>query len=342
MIVTLTPNPSLDRTIELGGPLERGAVQRACGVDRQPGGKGVNIARAVTAAQTPCLALLPGATEDPVLTALSAEGIAYVNLPLAEPLRSNITVTEPDGTTTKINEPGPALSADQQRQLIQLCIDHAKNQRWLVLAGSLPQGVAEDFYAQIIRAVRTNLGASAPLIAVDSSGAPLREALEAAPDLIKPNAEELAELCQDLGLSTLAELPSAEQLETQPGLVADLAGRLIGRMGEGPQTMTVLATLGAHGAIFAEKQDAWYARGPKIIARSTVGAGDSALSGYLLAQLSGLPAQDRLRQAVAHGSAATALPGSTMPKPEHIDASGVDSQPISGSGDHPLVQGTKS
>lgn len=324
MIVTLTANPSLDRTIELGGPLQRGAVQRATAAHRQPGGKGVNIARALAAAEIPCLALLTGAADDPVLIALTAEGIEHLNLAIPEPLRSNVTVTEPDGTTTKVNEPGPELSAQQQAALIRLCVEHSAGRRWLVLAGSLPCGVAEDFYARAIHTVREKLGAAAPLIAVDSSGQPLHQALAARPDLIKPNAEELAELVVAAGLASTGSLPAPELLETQPDAVAKLAEPLV-RSGVG----NVLATLGAHGAVLIEKTGSWHARGPKIVARSTVGAGDAALSGYLLAQLAGASAADRLRQAVAHGAAAAALPGSTMPKPEHTRVDGIEAHRLS-------------
>ncbi|ABY24859.1 1-phosphofructokinase [Renibacterium salmoninarum ATCC 33209] len=298
MIVTLTPNPSLDRTIELGMPLARGEVQRAAAAQQQPGGKGVNIARALTASDVDCLALLPGSAEDAVLVALRSQGIAHLGLPISAALRSNVTITEPDGTTTKVNEPGPTLNLQQQADLISLTVQHAREADWLVLAGSLPPGVANDFYAQLIRVVRQELGAQAPLIAVDSSGAPFAEAVKAQPDLIKPNSEELAEL-------TGAD---ASQLEANPELAAQIAQDLVAA-GVG----AVLVTLGAKGAVLASPQGAWFAQSPKVVARSTVGAGDSALAGYLLAQVQNEPEQRCVQQAVAHGAAAAALPGSSVP-----------------------------
>lgn len=299
MIVTLTPNPSLDRTIELEGQLARGDVQRAAGARQEPGGKGVNICRALAASKVECLALLPGDDEDPVLIALTAQSIPHIGLPIGATLRSNVAITEPDGTTTKVNEPGPELSAEQQGALVDLVLAKADGASWLVLAGSLPPGVPASFYADITRELRERLGSRAPKVAIDSSGAPLAASLDARPDLLKPNAEELSELT---GWS------DGDSLEGDPQLAAK-AARMLVDAGVG----AVLATLGSKGAVLVTGEGSWLARGPKIVARSTVGAGDCALAGYLLSNVAGASAPDSLGQAVAHGAAAAALPGSTVP-----------------------------
>lgn len=299
MIVTLTPNPSLDRTIELAAPLQRGEVQRATAASAHPGGKGVNIVRALTASGLDALALLPGDPRDGVVSALQRERIPHAALPIGAALRSNVAVTEPDGTTTKINEPGPTLSAQQLASLLELTVERSDGASWLVLAGSLPPGVPEDFYATVIAAVRARYGAAAPLIAVDSSGAPLRASLAVEPNLIKPNGEELAELT---GLS------SGPELESDPAMAAATArGLVAGGVG------AVLATLGSKGAVLVTPHGGWHGRGPAIEAKSTVGAGDSALSGYLLATLRGDSPEGCLQQAVAHGAAAASLPGTLVP-----------------------------
>lgn len=301
MIVTFTANPSLDRTVELPSALRRGEVQRATAVRREPGGKGVNVSRALAASGLAAIAVLPGDDDDPVVTGLRGEGINYLNLPVGQALRSNIALTEPDGTTTKVNEPGPTLSPEQQDQLLAALLEHARGAAWLVLAGSLPPGVPDDFYARVTGEIRERLGAQAPRIAVDSSGAPLRAAVagEAGPDLLKPNAEELAEL---------TGIGDGDGLEADPVLAAKAAHTLVSR-GVG----AVLATLGSKGAILATAAGSWHATHAPITARSTVGAGDSALAGYLLAHTAGSAPSDCLRQAVAHGAAAASLPGSTVP-----------------------------
>ncbi|MEB0306917.1 PfkB family carbohydrate kinase, partial [Cryobacterium sp. 10I1] len=158
MIITLTPNPSLDRTISLDGILARGEVQRAVASHVEPGGKGVNICRALEASGVESLAILPGDALDPVLIALSDAGIPHLGMPIGASIRSNVAITEPDGTTTKVNVPGPVLTPAQQTELIDLVLDRADGAGWVVLAGSLPPGAPVDFYADIIRRLRARYG----------------------------------------------------------------------------------------------------------------------------------------------------------------------------------------
>ncbi|MEY9774868.1 MULTISPECIES: 1-phosphofructokinase family hexose kinase [unclassified Arthrobacter] len=310
MIVTLTANPSLDRTVALPGPLLRGEVQRAISVRQESGGKGVNVSRALVASGLKTVAVLPGAEADPVLTGLRETDVPFAALPIGEPLRSNVALTEPGGVTTKINEPGPALSEDQQEALISLLLDHARGAAWVVLAGSLPPGVPADFYATVTRRLRSLFdGEAAPRVAVDSSGEPLAAAVSGdtsgKPDLLKPNAEELVELAAAAGFATNK---SAEELEADPEAAAAAASAVV-RSGVG----AVLATLGSKGAVLVTADGAWLATHPPVTAVSTVGAGDSSLAGYLLASSQGAAPVDCLRQAVAHGAAAASLPGSTVP-----------------------------
>jgi 1-phosphofructokinase len=310
MIVTLTANPSLDRTVALPGPLLRGEVQRALSVRQESGGKGVNVSRALVASGLKTIAVLPGAEADPVLAGLRDGDVPFSALPIGEPLRSNVALTEPGGVTTKINEPGPELSEDQQEALIGLLLDHSRGASWVVLAGSLPPGVPADFYATVTRRLRSiHDGTDAPRIAVDSSGEPLAAAVsgDAAgkPDLLKPNAEELVELAAAAGFATHK---TAEELEADPEAAAQAAAAVVSS-GVG----AVLATLGSKGAVLVTADGAWLATHPPVSAVSTVGAGDSSLAGYLLASSQGDAPVDCLRQAVAHGAAAASLPGSTVP-----------------------------
>ncbi|MFE1085038.1 MULTISPECIES: 1-phosphofructokinase family hexose kinase [Brevibacterium] len=330
MILTLTANPSLDRTIEVPGPVLRGQVQRAVWAGQQPGGKGVNVSRAVAASDRDTLAVLPGDIDDPVLTGLDATGLAHRSVPTGTPLRSNITVTEPDGTTTKINEPGSPLSPQAQDELLDLVAEQAVGASWVVLAGSLPPGVDDDFYARAIKRIRQL--DRPPLIAVDTSGAPLTAALMASPDLIKPNAEELAELLNAAGLlhaSGLrddsdprvaveslgtAELHTiADRLESSPQLTARATSTLLNA--RGPRPRSILATLGAGGAVLAQPDAAWHAQHPPTDVVSTVGAGDSTLAGYLLGLTDGREPDAALARAVAYGSAAARLRGTGVPSP---------------------------
>ena len=141
MIVTVTPNPSIDRTITLPGALVRGAVHRVSSVTDEPGGKGVNVARALGLAGLDALAVLPAAEADPMLSALRACGVPYATVPVRGAVRTNVAITERDGTTTKLNEPGASLDAEALNALTRTVIEAAQRAEWIVMSGSLPPGV---------------------------------------------------------------------------------------------------------------------------------------------------------------------------------------------------------
>src|SRR3954466_2851217 len=149
MIVTLTPNPSLDRTVEID-ELRRGEVHRATGGRVDPGGKGVNVSRALASGDTATIAVLPsGGPEGAQLAALLAPfGVQTVQVPIAGTVRSNITVAEPDGTTTKLNEAGPELTPEEAAAVKGTVGRVGGRASWVVGSGSLRRVLGEDFYAR--------------------------------------------------------------------------------------------------------------------------------------------------------------------------------------------------
>lgn len=301
MIVTLTPNPSIDRTITLSEPLARGDVIRSVSTHDDAGGKGVNVAQVVRGGGQLAVAVLPGDHDDPLLVRLREMRLTHRAVPTGLPARINLTLAEPDGITTKVNAPGPAVTPEVLDRLIDEVRRETAGARWAVLSGSLPPGAPSDWYADVIAAIADE-GLS---IALDTSGEPLRHAVQREPgriDLIKPNEDELGEL---VGIDP-ATLTSVEA-------VVAAATPLV-QSGVG----AVLLTMGADGAVLVTADGTWSAPAPRIQARSTVGAGDSALAGYLLGSLAGLDAGERLSLAIAHGSAAASLPGSTMPGPSDL------------------------
>jgi 1-phosphofructokinase len=303
VIVTLTPNPSHDRTVALGGVLERGAVIRAESVTSQAGGKGVNISRASISAGIPSIAVLPAPHDDPYVLELLAAGIDCRPVPTEGTLRVNITISEPDGTTTKLNSPGPTVTTEVLTALTESLRRRAGNADWVVLAGSLPPGAPVDWYAELV----ADLHDTGARIAVDTSDAPLKALVEdletAAPHLMKPNGEELASFTGG----------DPERLESDPLAAAHAARTLVERGVE-----SVLATLGARGAVLVDEAGAWHAVPPPTTVVSTVGAGDSSLFGYLLGDLRRQGPDQRLALAVAYGSAAAGLPGTTIPQPHQV------------------------
>lgn len=311
-VVTFTANPSIDRTVVLDQALERGAVQRAASVTQQAAGKGVNVARVVQSAGRPVTAV--AAATDPTFRALveltpelAVRGVA---LPAGQRVRMNTTVTEPDGTTTKINEAGPLLTDAQLAQASDELVEAARGASWVALAGSLPPGAPADWYATLVEAIRP-LGCK---IAVDTSDAALDALLEHLPaaafDLIKPNSDELAQLTG--GDAAVFEEDAARgDLDA----IVDAAERLRER-----GIANVLVTLGGSGAVLVTEEGAWRAEAPSVTLRSTVGAGDSSVAGFILADVAGEAPERCLASAVAHGSAAAGLPSTTLPTPADLPA----------------------
>ncbi|GGX83184.1 1-phosphofructokinase [Streptomyces minutiscleroticus] len=298
MILTVTPNPSLDRTYEVPS-LDRGEVVRAAGERVDPGGKGVNVSRAVAAAGRRTVAVLPlgGAPGRLVAELLHAQGIEVAPVPVEGATRSNIALAEPDGTLTKINAPGPELSAAERESLLETVREHARGASWIACCGSLPRGLAPSWYADLVARAH----AAGVRIALDTSGPALLAALRERPDVVKPNAEELAEAV-GRPLATVGDaFKAAEELRA---------------LGAG----TVLASLGADGQLLVEASGAWFADARVDSVRSNVGAGDSSLAGLLVAGGTGPRA---LASAVAHGAAAVQLPGSVMPTPADLDPAAV-------------------
>jgi 1-phosphofructokinase len=325
VIVTVTPNPSIDRTVTLGTPLTRGMLHRVTSATTEPGGKGVNVARALTLAGLDAVAVLPAAPTDPIVAALQSSGVTFRCVPATGVVRTNLAITESDGTTTKLNEPGAALDDSSRNALTRAVVDAAADASWVVLSGSLPPGVPDDWYADLVAI----LTPSACRIAVDTSERPL-DALaasfgRAAPDVIKPNAEELAGL---VGASPDELERAAAAGDPEPVVVA--ARQLLDR-----GARAVLVTLGAAGAVLVDPTGSWMATPPPITPRSTVGAGDSALAGYLRAEVGGAEPPQRLQMAVAYGSAAAALPGSALPSPAQIDLEAVAVYAITPASTHP-------
>lgn len=301
MIVTLTPNPSLDRTLQIDS-LHRGEVHRATGGRLDPGGKGVNVSRALAAHGVPTVAVLPLGGPDGARLAdlLGGLGVQVRAVPVSGGVRSNVTLAEPDGTTTKLNEPGPELTEAEQKALVDAVLEVAGPGTWVVGSGSLAGGVPQSFYADLVGPVRRT-GAR---IAIDSSGAALSAVLtpgQEMPDLVKPNREELAEAV-GRPLRTVGDVIEAAK-ELQSGGIA-----------------SVLASLGADGAVLVTAQEALYGEARIDAPVSTVGAGDAGLAGYLSRAAVDAPPRECLAAALGWGSAATSLPGSRMPAPDDVAA----------------------
>ncbi|BBH63437.1 hypothetical protein ACTI_01220 [Actinoplanes sp. OR16] len=350
MILTVTLNPSVDRALEVDA-LVRGEVLRAADSHIDPGGKGVNVSRALLANGIRSTAVVPagGAEGDQLVDLLNAEGVEMLAVPIAGRTRSNITLAEPDGTVTKINEAGPTLTDAEFAQVSEAVLNAASSADWVVICGSLPPGPTIAAFTDLCE----RLVKSGVRLAVDSSGPALLAGVAAGAALIKPNREELAEALAGLGAGPgagsvagngaglVAGIGAGHGAGHGAGLVAGIgaghgagsgAGHGAGKAETGLATLgdviracerlreagagTVLASLGAAGAVLVSESGVLTGVSPVSVPRSTVGAGDALLAGFLAAGAAG---EKALVEGLAWGAAAVSLPGSRMPRPQDLD-----------------------
>lgn len=282
MILTVTLNPALDQSMFFER-LALGDVNRIVRSTASPGGKGVNVSRAVHAlgGETLATGFLAGESGDYIARAIEAEGFPQKFVRVEGQTRRNFNLNDCTGVPTSLNELGPAISSQAWAEFLAYLSHAARAARWVALCGSLPRGLNPDCYAQVVGALRS----SKAHVALDADGEALGLGLERAPDLVKPNANEAGRL---LGAEprTLAEaLSSARELRAKH-----------------PKT-AVLLSMGGIGAVLAEAQGCWIGKSPKVSVRSTLGCGDAFLGGYLVAESRGAAPPDRLAMALAAGSA---------------------------------------
>jgi len=280
MIVTVTPAPAIDWTIEVDS-FELGAVNRTVRSSREPSGKGVNISWALHRAGVPTRAVFPAGsnTGDLMGEALERAGIEHVIVDTGRDVRVNITLITP-GNSTKINEPGSPLSEEHARQLQDAIIRASVDASVVLICGSLPAGTPVSFVRDMVRTLK----ASEVDVVVDTSGDALRLALEARPDLIKPNVHELADLA-GRRMATLGDVVDAARQTRERGAGA------------------VLASLGVDGALLVDDEGVLHARATGIPFVNSVGAGDALLAGFFGG---GQTRQERLAMAVLWASSAVA------------------------------------
>ena len=293
MITTVTLNPSFDLTLEVEA-LAVGGVSRAETERLEAAGKGVNVSRALAAHDIPtrAVAALDPAAAPRYEELLDVDGVLQV-LPIAGVVRTNVTVVEPAGVVTKVNGPGPGYSPDEAKALVDGVAAALDGSSWVVLAGSLPPGCPATTYATLVGEARRR----GCRVALDTEGTPLRLGIEAGPDLVKPNREELQALT-GFAIASVGDVARAAR-----ALIALGAG-------------VVLCSLGAEGAMLVTTDVCLHATVASGPVESHVGAGDALLAGFLANMDE--PDDVRLRRAVAWGTAACRLPGTQMPGPNDI------------------------
>lgn len=306
MIVTLTPNPSLDRTVTIGGELVPGSVHRIKEETLDPGGKGINVGLGVARAQVPTLAVFPAAADDRLLALLDRDGLSYLATTRTAPVRVNLAIISTPAITTKVNEPGAEISAEELRDLVAGLLDATGDGDQVMMCGALAPGMPKDLYEDLI----PRLHQKGVWVGVDTADETLVSLIEAgprsAPDFLKPNAHELGQIMGFDG-DALEDEAAAGNLTS----VAEAAHALRER-----GVNEVLVSLGPAGALLACDEGTWYSPSPEVPVISTVGAGDSSVAGYLIGKYQQASPPQCLALAVAYGAAAASMPGTTIPTPE--------------------------
>ncbi|MDR3221392.1 MAG: 1-phosphofructokinase [Candidatus Accumulibacter sp.] len=302
-VLCVALNPAIDLTIEVAN-LRPGEVNRAQRAQQDAGGKGINVASCLADYGADVAVTGQLGRDNPALFAalFAAKGIADRCLYIDGSTRVNAKVVDPaKGQTTDLNLPGYAQTRgqiDAQIARLERLIDElAPPPRWVVLSGSLPPGWPDAIYATLIRRVR----ASGGQVVLDTSGQPLAAALDAAPEIVKPNRDELAEhLGRPLGSAADAANAARALLAAHPGI------RLIA------------VSMGQEGAVFVTPDAALLAHPLDVEPISSVGAGDAMVAGITAAQLASLPVDACARLATAFAAAKLARLGPHLPAPDTV------------------------
>ncbi len=288
MIYTLTPNPSIDRSLAIP-EIRFNSVLRSETVRLDWGGKGFNVSRALAqfGIESTAMAWVGGGTGKMLADGLQRMGIPTDFVWVDEETRTNTMIIEEEGDWhIKVNEPGPSISPEDVNQLMQKAEGFAKKGDLWVLSGSLPPDVPEQFYADLI----TMFNSRGARVYLDANGPPLRYGCQAKPYLVKPNAYEAAQI---VGF-TIDDQEDAKRAAL-PFL----------RMG----VEYFALTMGSQGLLMANQREMVFASPPRMNVHNSAGSGDTAMAAIIYAQLKGMSLEETAQWAVATSAASVETTG---------------------------------
>ncbi len=291
MIGTITINPSIDQHMMIDKLVKDDAI-RVREIRRFPGGKGINVSRAVKelGGETVAFSVAGGCAGYMLKSLLTDQGIFFQAIEVPQETRINVIVTDQsDKTQTRMSAEGPRMELKEVDELIKKIISCVPFPEWWVLGGSLPPGVPNDFYARLIMLLQ---GQGAKCI-LDADDEPLKLGIQSKPYLIKPNEYEMERLA-GRSLTSESSLIEAAMDIVESGV----------RM--------VVVTLGKKGALIVTRDLIYHANTPQVPVKSRVGAGDSFLAGFVTGLVRKYSLEETLRFAMACGTAAIMNDGTAL------------------------------
>lgn len=298
MIVTVTMNPAIDKTVEID-TLCPGGLNRIQRVEYDAGGKGINVSKTIKelGGESIAVGFLGGNSGRTIENVLNQKGIRNDFVWVDQETRTNTKVFEKSGELTELNEPGPVISPEQSQELLDKISAYASEGTLVILAGSIPSGVDSDIYAQIIRMVHEKGGK----VLLDADGKLFRQALKAVPDIIKPNRVELEEYMGIDYRASEKELLDAAEKFLESGIE------------------TIAVSMGKSGAMFV--RDGYQVKCPALSVKShsTVGAGDAMVAALAYAWDQKLGSEDTVKLCMAASAGAVTTVGTKPPSREVVD-----------------------
>lgn len=282
MITTVTLNTSIDKAYSISSPLEVGTVMRVSSCIDNAGGKGLNASRAIATAGEQVLAtgFVGGNNGRLLCELLERDGIPEDFVHVKAETRCCVNVLEPSGRSTEFLEPGRPVNEDEVKEVVEKVARLAERSSIVTFCGSTPVGMPDDIYVRLIDVVHQS-GARAIL---DTSGRLLERSIDAKPDLVKPNSDEIGAL---LGRKV-----------ENPDEVADAAIQLHER-----GVAQVVVSLGSKGALMACDKGVFLGTPPRIEVVNPVGSGDTMVGAFAVAMARGMDPADQLRFAMACATA---------------------------------------
>lgn len=295
MILSISLNPSLDTSIYLDN-FSVGALNRIDNKTDSFAGKGVNVAVALKRLGEDAQLAGFNFIEDDGMQQkrLTMECVPFNLIPCAGKLRNNIKIITPD-SLTELNDKSTPVSDQNRNDFIALYKELVKKASVVVFSGSLPQGLSENFYLELIKLLPAGVR-----FVIDCERKQLIDSLPDKPLLIKPNKFEL-ESALGIHLNTIEDIISAAKTMCVKG------------------AENVIVSLGAEGAIITNSVETYVAASPEVDAVSSVGAGDSMVAAAICELRKGSPLDEVIRNAVAAGTAAVMSEGTNLFKMRDVE-----------------------